>query len=198
MDVTRILGLYALGLFPMDEPGRAELPWWAADPRTVFELDDAALEATRRKVRRSLRHADQAGWTTRVDEAFEVVLAACAAPRHEGDGVWITPRLQDVYRLLHEAGHAHSHELWADGELVAGVLAVRLGRAAMLESMFHRRAHAGNAVLVRTLERLAADGVELCDVQLPTPHLRRLGARDVGQEEYERRLQAAAGSVPAV
>ena len=41
MEAETIVGLYAQGMFPMDEPGAAELPWWVADPRTIFELDHA-------------------------------------------------------------------------------------------------------------------------------------------------------------
>ncbi len=192
MDIGRILGLYALGLFPMDEPGRPELPWWTADPRTVFDLDEASLAATRRKVRRSLRAGEEAGWALRIDVAFERVLEACARPRRDGDAVWLTDRLAAVYRALHAAGHAHSFELWDGDELVGGILAVTLDQAAMLESMFHTRPHAGNVALVSTLEALAAGGCELCDVQLSTPHLVRLGARELSQDAYEERLRAAA------
>ena len=64
MDHDAILSLYAQGLFPMDDPGAGpaavsrELPWWVADPRTVFELDEASRAALRRRVRRSLRARD--------------------------------------------------------------------------------------------------------------------------------------------
>jgi leucyl/phenylalanyl-tRNA--protein transferase len=61
----------------------------------------------------------------------------------------------------------------------------------MLESMRRLRPKAGNALLVRTLDLLAAQGIELCDIQLPTPHTLRLGARLLPREEYDRRLAAA-------
>ncbi|WP_205699553.1 leucyl/phenylalanyl-tRNA--protein transferase [Conexibacter sp. SYSU D00693] len=193
MDVGRILGLYALGLFPMDEEGRTELPWWTADPRTVFELDPDALAHTRRKVRRSVAVGEREGWQLRLDLAFDRVLQGCARPRRDGDGVWLTPRMGALYGALHAAGHAHSFELWdADGrELLAGVLAVTLDGAAMLESMFHLRPHAGNVALLRTLETLASGGCVVCDVQLSTPHLLRLGAQEISQVAYEERLRAA-------
>jgi leucyl/phenylalanyl-tRNA--protein transferase len=119
------------------------------------------------------------------------VLHACARPREPGDGVWITPRLRGLYRRLYEAGLAHSFELHAGGELAAGIVGVVLGRAAMLESMFHRVGHAGNVLLVHTLDELAADGFALCDIQLPTEHTTWLGARLVSRAEYEERLRAA-------
>jgi leucyl/phenylalanyl-tRNA---protein transferase len=191
--VEEAVALYAAGWFPMDGPEheRAPLPFFAAHERAVLELDAPARAALRRRVRRSLRRDD--GWRLASDRAFDAVLRACARSRAPDDEVWITPRLQELYRRLHRAGVAHSFELWAGDELLAGVLAVLLGRAAMLESMAHWRADAGNVLLVRTLDELATRGFELCDVQLPTPHTVRLGARLVPRAAYEERLRAALG-----
>jgi leucyl/phenylalanyl-tRNA--protein transferase len=195
VDVDTILGLYAQGLFPMDEPGapsRGELPWWVADPRTVFELDAESRASVTRRVRRSLRGGpDRIDWELRLDGAFEEVVARCARPRAPGDGVWLTERMQALYRVLHAAGHAHTFEVWADGELAAGLVSVTIGRAAMLESMFHRVPHAGNALVALTLEALAGGGCELCDIQTATPHTLRLGAVEIPRAEYEARLRAA-------
>jgi leucyl/phenylalanyl-tRNA--protein transferase len=192
VDVARILDLYAQGLFPMDEPGARELPWWVADPRTVFELDDASRAALRRRVRRSLRARDD--WRLRLDGAFDEVIERCARPREPGDGVWLTPRMQVLYRTLHAAGYAHTFEVWVDEALAAGLIAVTLGRAAMLESMFHRVPHAGNALVALTLDALAGGGCELCDIQTATPHTLRLGAVQIPQAEYEARLARALGT----
>jgi leucyl/phenylalanyl-tRNA--protein transferase len=189
-DVTLALSAYVQGLFPMDDPEAqdAPLPFYRADPRAVMELDGDALEATRRRLRRSL--ARDPGWTPAVDRGFATTVARCALPRSEG-GVWITPRLARLYGKLHKTGVAHSFELWDGDRLAAGILGVVLGRAAMLESMFHLVPHAGNVNLVRTLERLAAAGVELCDIQIASEHTRRLGAIEIPALEFERRLRQA-------
>jgi leucyl/phenylalanyl-tRNA--protein transferase len=198
VDVDDILGLYAQGLFPMDDPGSQgpgggsgsrELPWWIADPRTVFELDEASRAALRRRVRRSLNARDD--WELRLSTAFDAVVAHCARPRGPDDGVWLTPRMHALYRLLHAAGHAHTFEIWVQDELAAGMIAVTLGRAAMLESMWHRVPHAGNVLVSRTLDALAAGGATLCDIQTATPHTLRLGAVQIPRLEYEARLRAA-------
>ena len=196
-----MLGLYAQGLFPMDDPGvggpdsgpsSRELPWWVADPRTIFELDEASRAAVRRRVRRSLNARDD--WQLRISNAFDEVIARCARPRAPGDGVWLTPRMHRLYRLLHASGHAHTFEIWVDGELAAGLISVTIGRAAMLESMWHRVPHAGNVLLSRTLDALAGGGAELCDIQTATPHTLRLGAVQIPREEYEARLRNALSS----
>jgi len=192
VDTATILGLYAQGLFPMDDPGPPaprELPWWVADPRTVLELDPASRAALNRRVRRSLRARDD--WELRIDGAFDEVIAACGRPRALQDGVWLTERMHALYRTLHTAGHAHTFEVWVEGELAAGLISVTIGRAAMLESMFHRIPHAGNALLALTLEALAGGGCVLCDIQTATAHTLRLGAVQISRAEYEARLRAA-------
>jgi leucyl/phenylalanyl-tRNA--protein transferase len=165
------------------------LPFYAAEDRALFELDERTRTRLRRRVRRSLRAGE--GWTLRMDTAFDTVLEACARPREEDDGVWITPRLAALYRELHDAGYAHSFEVDAGDRLGAGMLAVLIGRAAMLESMAHWVPHAGNVLVARTLDHLAARGYHFADVQLPTQHTLRLGARLVPRAQYERRLRAA-------
>jgi leucyl/phenylalanyl-tRNA---protein transferase len=172
----------------MDDPGAqdAPLPFYRADPRAVFELSD--LARTRRAVRRSL--AADPGWRPATDRAFAKVLAGCAAPRAD-DGVWLTPRLARLYERLHAVGVAHSFELWEGDRLAAGILGVALGRAVLLETMFHAVPHAGNVNLVRTLERLREAGVTLCDVQIISDHTRRLGAVEIPAAAFERRLSAA-------
>jgi leucyl/phenylalanyl-tRNA--protein transferase len=191
-DVDQALALYAAGFFPMDDPDEepfGPLPFYAADERCVFELDERSRAALRRRVRRSLRTGD--GWALRLDTRFELVLESCARPRSPEDGIWLTPRLASLYRRLHAAGHAHSFEVHAGDRLGAGMLVVTLGRAAMLESMTHWVPHAGNVLVSRTLDALAARGFHFADVQLPTAHTMRLGARLIAREDYERRLRAA-------
>ncbi len=191
MPVEEAVARYAAGFFPMDDdPAAPQVPWYAADPRAVLELDTAARATLHRRLRRSLVRS-QPGWELRCDGAFEVVVAACAQPRAAGDGVWITRRLRRQYMRLHAVGVAHTFELWVDGAPAAGIVAVLLGRAALMESMFHSVSHAGNVLLARTLDHLAAEGFTLCDIQLPTPHTLRLGARPVSRVEFDARLRKA-------
>ncbi|MEA2284274.1 MAG: leucyl/phenylalanyl-tRNA---protein transferase [Solirubrobacteraceae bacterium] len=179
----------------MDDAGdpSGPLPFYAAHERAVFELDERSRTALRRRVHRSLRAGED--WRLRLDTRFDVVLDACARPRAEDDGVWITPRLKALYRRMHAAGFAHSLEIHAGDRLGAGLIAVCLGRAAMLESMTHWVPHAGNVLLARTLDHLASCGFHFADVQVPTAHTLRLGARMVAREEYERRLGDAVRDV---
>jgi leucyl/phenylalanyl-tRNA--protein transferase len=179
LELPEIVGRYARGLFPMEDG------WYAADPRAVFPLDDDAVALLRRKLARSLRAGQ---FSFRVDAAFSEVIEECARPRGEADGVWLQPWIAAQYEQLGLAGLAHTFEIWADGSLAAGMIGVTLRRAAFLESMFHTVPHAGNVLLVRTLEHLAASGFTLADIQTPTDHTARLGAVQLSRDEFERRL----------
>jgi leucyl/phenylalanyl-tRNA---protein transferase len=183
LELPEIVARYARGLFPMEDG------WYAADPRAVLSLEPGAVAFVRRKLRRSLRAGE--GWSFALDRAFGEVVASCSRPRSASDGVWLKPWIAEQYALLQGAGLAHSFEIWTDGELAAGLIGVTIGRAAFLESMFHTVPHAGNVLLARTLESLAAAGCELCDIQTPTDHTLRLGAVQLPREEFERRLAAA-------
>ena len=72
------------------------------------------------------------------DLAFADVMTACAEPRDDQGGTWITEEMIAAYTALHVAGHAHSMEAWQDGLLVGGLYGVSLGRAFFGESMFTR------------------------------------------------------------
>lgn len=188
-EIEEAVYRYAAGAFPMDDEDAAEIPWYTAPERAVFELDDASRAGVQRKVRRDARAC--AAFELAIDRDYDAVLELCATPP-PGEGVWITPRLADLYRRLHAAGYAHSFELWTpEGELAAGILGVALGRAAMLESMRKTMPSAGNALLIRTLDHLHGAGFDLCDIQLPTAHTERLGCTLISQEAYEARLAAA-------
>lgn len=194
LPLDDVIAMYASGWFPMDDEDHPDepLPWYAPERRGVFDLDEGALELARRAVRRSLGRIEVERWQLRIDGAFAETLAHCAAPRGPEDGTWLTPRMARLYASLHAAGLCHTIELWdpEDG-LLAGTVAVMIGRAAFLESMFHRRPHAGNVMLVRTLELLARSGAGLCDIQMTTPHTERLGAREISRWQYMARLEAA-------
>jgi leucyl/phenylalanyl-tRNA---protein transferase len=179
LEPATLVDAYRRGIFPWPHPG-APLPWFSPDPRGVIPLDGVAVS---RSLRARLRNA---GWETTVDRAFAAVLAGCAdRPRalHEG-GTWITAPMRTAYQRLHDLGHAHSLEVWAGDELVGGLYGVGVGGVFTGESMFHLASDASKVALVDLTARLAAAGACLIDVQMVTPHLASLGARDLPRAEF--------------
>lgn len=167
---------YDLGIFPW--PGDSgTIWWWSPDPRAVIPIGGLHVS---RSLRRTLR-----GGRLRCtsDVAFAAVVDACA--RRPGEGTWITAAMQRAYGDLHQAGDAHSVEVWDDGDrMVGGLYGVSVGRLFCGESMFHRRTDASKVAMVSTMQILAAGGFDLFDVQLPTPHLRSMGAIEFARDRY--------------
>jgi leucyl/phenylalanyl-tRNA---protein transferase len=92
---------------------------------------------------------------------------------------------------LHERGKAHSVEAYMDDELVGGLYGVVLGGAFMGESMFSWMRDASKVCLVRLVERLKERGYVLLDCQIQNAHLRSLGAVEIPEREYLKRLKEA-------
>jgi leucyl/phenylalanyl-tRNA---protein transferase len=179
LEPATLVDAYRRGIFPWPHPG-APLPWFSPDPRGVIPLDGLAVS---RSLRARLRRS---GWETTVDRAFAAVLAGCAesrGPTREG-GTWITPPMRAAYQRLHDLGHAHSLEVWDGAELVGGLYGVGVGGVFTGESMFHVASDASKVALVDLTARLAEAGGCLIDVQMVTPHLASLGARDVPRAEF--------------
>ena len=181
LSAARLLEAYGNGIFPWYSQGQPVL-WWSPDPRMVLFVDE--FEPSR-SLRKTLRRIDLTGsWTVTLDQAFLQVMRACAAPRPGQDGTWITRDIIKAYHALHQAGHAHSVEVWSDGRLIGGLYGVSIGRMFFGESMFAQVTDASKcacAALVAMLRRL-----DFCmvDCQQSTEHLASLGAREIPREEF--------------
>ena len=123
--------------------------------------------------------------------AFKEVLDHCAEETKDRPITWINPSIRKAYHQLHERGHCHSVEAWQGGVLVGGLYGVSLGQAFFGESMFSRASHASKAYLVALVERLKERGFVLLDTQFTTDHLKRFGAIDIDQGDYELLLEEA-------
>ncbi|MFV8833881.1 leucyl/phenylalanyl-tRNA--protein transferase [Aquisalimonas sp.] len=169
LSERRLLAAYQRGIFPWFEEDQPVL-WWSPDPRGVLYPD--ALHVGR-SLRKRLRNSD---FELSLDTAFEAVITACAAPRGQETGTWITKDMHDAYCHLHERGIAHSVEVWHRMRLVGGLYGVSLGRAFFGESMFSRATDASKFALVTLTRQLQHWGFHFVDCQIISPHLARLGA----------------------
>ena len=181
LSVERLLDAYRHGIFPWFNPGEPIL-WWSPDPRMV--LVPSEIRVTRSLAKR-IRNG---GFEVRVDTAFADVMRACAAPREDAAGTWISPAMVAAYTRLHQAGYAHSVETWHDGELVGGLYGVAIGRMFYGESMFSRMPDASKVALVRLAQQLHQWGFGLIDCQMETAHLASLGARTISRAAFTARL----------
>ena len=176
-----LISAYSQAFFPMDVQG--EIGWYQPDPRAIIELDAFRVSRNVRQIHRN-RHFE-----IRVNHCFEDVIRACA--RLGAKESWISQEIIEAYTELHRLGLAHCVESWRSGELAGGLYGVTLGGAFFGESMFHRQTNASKVALVALVERLKDRGFELLDVQFLTPHLQRLGAKEIPHVEYVARLERA-------
>ena len=177
LEPERLLAAYRKGIFPWYQEGQPIL-WWSPDPRAV--LWPAGLKVSR-SLRRSLT---KRRFEFRIDTEFERVVAACAEPRHDGGGTWITAEMADAYLRLHHLGWAHSFETWQDGRLVGGLYGVAIGSAFFGESMFTRVTDASKVALVNAVEFLRSHATQIIDCQVASPHTRSLGAVDMPRVQF--------------
>jgi leucyl/phenylalanyl-tRNA--protein transferase len=177
-----MLSGYAQGIFPMAEARDSdELHWVDPRRRGILPLDNFHIS---RSLAREIRGMN---FTIRTDTAFSDVVRRCAA-RPE---TWINAALDEVYRGLHDLGHAHSLEVWREGTLAGGVFGVTLGAAFFGESMFSTRTNASKIALAYLVDRLRRAGFTLFDTQFLTPHLASLGAIEISRAAYRARLAEA-------
>jgi len=181
LSPQRLLLAYRHGIFPWFSEGQPIL-WWSTDPRMVlmtdqFRISDS-LKKTLRKVQRDPRYE------VRFDSAFEQVMRACAAPRRDGPGTWISEDIIKGYSGLHKLGYAHSSELWLDGQLVGGAYGVCIGRMFYGESMFARVSDGSKIALAWLVHFLRQHGVAMIDCQQETGHLASLGAAPIPRAQF--------------
>jgi leucyl/phenylalanyl-tRNA---protein transferase len=171
---------YRAGAFPMaDDYG--QIGFYRSDPRSVLEFDDLHVS---RSLGRVLRKGT---YEVRVDEDFEGVIRACA----EREETWINAEIIEAYVRLHGAGKAHSVEAYSEGNLVGGLYGVTLGGAFMGESMFTRMRDASKVCFVHLVGCLRERDFRLLDCQIQNSHLASLGAHEIPETEFLRRLQHA-------
>jgi leucyl/phenylalanyl-tRNA--protein transferase len=190
LSVERLVNAYRHGIFPWfsdDEP----ILWWSPAPRWIMAPSDI-------KISKSLaKRLRQGSFKVTYDFAFDQVMGACAEPRTETVGTWITEEMQSSYSHLHQAGYAHSFECWRDGILVGGLYGVAIGCCFFGESMFRRETDASKVAFAGACEWLHRWGYQLIDCQVHTPHLESLGARPMARDAFTQKVLLLGKMQPA-
>ena len=182
LDVSTLVRAYSQGIFPWFSEGQPTL-WWSPDPRMTLYTQHFKLH---RSLRKTLNHfLDNTACEIQFDTAFTDVINACAnKPRDDQPGTWILPEMIAAYRALHAAGHAHSVETWAGGELVGGLYCVNLGGMVFGESMFADARDASKIALCGLVAFCRAHDIGMIDCQQNTGHLASLGAQEISREAF--------------
>lgn len=193
LSAERLLMAYPQGIFPWYSEEEPVL-WWSPDPRMVLFPDEFRVSRSFAKTLR--RSARDTSIEVRVDAAFSSVIRACAAPRDDDAGTWITDSLARAYFDLHRRGMAHSVETWIDGRLAGGLYGVALGRMFYGESMFSRASDASKIALAALVQLMRIERVPVIDCQQNTRHLASLGAREIPRTQFVAHLEGSVPSAP--
>jgi leucyl/phenylalanyl-tRNA--protein transferase len=188
LSPERLLAAYRLGIFPWYNENQPIL-WWSPNPRTL--LYPARLHLSR-SLKKQLRHSD---YDIRFDSDFAAVIDACAAPRRNQGGTWITQDMRQAYLRLHQLGHAHTVEVWRDGALVGGLYGVGIGRVFFGESMFSRVSDGSKIALAALVHGVGAQ-LDLIDCQVRSEHLMSLGAQELERRQFTRQLAISCTATP--
>ncbi|MET0088317.1 MAG: leucyl/phenylalanyl-tRNA--protein transferase [Sedimenticola sp.] len=189
LSVERLLNAYRHGIFPWYSAGQPIL-WWSPDPRTVMYPEKLKVS---RSLKKSLRNR---GFQVSFDRDFSAVIDACSEPRESDPGTWITGEMKNAYLAMHQQGHAHSVEIWLDGDLVGGLYGIAIGRVFFGESMFSRTSDASKVALVHLTGKLLGWGYRLIDCQVYTSHLVSLGAEEISREQFCSALESLCEEPP--
>jgi leucyl/phenylalanyl-tRNA--protein transferase len=178
LSVERLVLAYRWGIFPWFNPEDPIL-WWHPDPRYV-------LFPHQLKVSKSMRpYFNQRKFSVTYNRAFPAVMAACGGVDRPGqDGTWISEDMLTAYTALHEAGYAHSVEVWQDDALVGGLYGVAIGRVFFGESMFSLVSNASKFGFITLVQHLTAQGCQLIDCQQGTQHLISMGAVGISRKAF--------------
>ncbi|MBD3798136.1 MAG: leucyl/phenylalanyl-tRNA--protein transferase [Campylobacterales bacterium] len=181
LNPSRLLRAYQNGIFPWYSHGEPIL-WWSTDPRLIMELDDFKLS---KSLKKSMKK-----FTYKFDHNFQEVMKKCAStPRRDQQGTWINEDVIEAYTQLHHMGFAHSVETYYQNVLVGGLYGVVIGKVFCGESMFSHLNDASKAAYATLIKHLKIWGYDFIDCQIPTNHLKSLGAKEVTREYFLNRLK---------
>jgi leucyl/phenylalanyl-tRNA--protein transferase len=174
LSVARLILAYQNGIFPWYSDDTPIL-WYSPHKRFVLFTDKI-------NVSRSMTRAFKQFRIT-YDTDFKSVIESCASvDRKDQDGTWITTDMQNAYIKLHQAGHAHSVEVWKDDVLVGGMYGVAVNGVFCGESMFSRVSNASKAALIWLCQN---KDFKMIDCQIHSEHLESMGAGMISREEFQ-------------
>lgn len=178
LSADLVLDAYTKGIFPWYGTQDPVL-WWSPNPRLILYPNDL-------KISKSLQKSiNKDIFNVKFDTNFKEVIKKCASVyRKNQNGTWIVTEIKKVYTQLHKLGYAHSVEAYLGDELVGGLYGISIGKAFFGESMFATHTDASKVAFYHLIQKLKTWNFDFIDCQVPTNHLKSLGAIEVDREYF--------------
>ena len=182
LNPLRILEAYKNGIFPWFNDDD-NLMWWSPDPRMI-------LYPEKIKISKSFKSfLKKKEYRVSFNENFEDVIESCSnIKRVNQKGTWITNGLKQSFIELHLMGYAHSVEVWQNGVIIGGLYGLDLGNIFCGESMFSIKSNASKVGLYFLCKELKQNNYRFIDCQVPSQHLRSLGAEEISRDNFLKKL----------
>ena len=179
LSVDRLVEAYSSGIFPWYSEGEP-IMWFSPNPRFILYPEVFKVSRSLAKTIKSKKYR------VSIDTCFDKVIQHCSdVPRVGQDGTWITEEMMGAYVQLHKLGIAHSFEVFG------GLYGVSLGSAFFGESMFHLKPDASKVALHGLVNLMLEWGYGFIDAQVPTDHMKNMGAVEVERSVFLKKLEAS-------
>ena len=183
LETTTLVEAYKKGIFPWPFSEQEPVAWFSPDPRGV--LDWAHLHVPRS----FKKFAKKYSFEIIYNQKFDRIIEKCAhIPRKNQTETWITPDMQEAYKVLFKKQLAWCSGCYEDGVLQGGMYGVCIDGIISAESMFHQKSNAGKLCLVSLMEQLNRVNINWLDTQMITPVVASFGGREVSRQEFLQRL----------
>lgn len=181
LSVDRLLCAYQQGIFPWYAFRESPEPYWYCPMQrfVIFPNEIHVSHSMRNLMNKQL-------YDVTINRDFEGVIEQCSRLRYEEDGAWLGEDMMEAYKELHRQHFAASVEVWQGSRLVGGLYGVNIGKAFFGESMFSIVPSGSKLALIHLAQFMERNGGSLIDCQLETPHLKSMGGRFIGYDEYMR------------
>ena len=178
LSLETVLEAFRRGIYPTAHMG--PMKWWSPDVRAVIDLQNTYIDQATRRIFRKGK------WSITFNRDFESVVRGCAGPRTGRPPLtWLTTRMEWMFRELHQAGYAHSVEVWDEnGQLAGGLFGVAIGAVYFGQSMFGNQRNASKVAIAALHRHLAHWGYAARDGRRMTPHLQSLGFVPMPRAEF--------------
>lgn len=186
LELSTLIEAYSKGIFPWPTEGYPML-WFCPNKRGILKFDQFKIPTSLKKKLKSYKNIKYTQ-----NKSFSKVIQACAEQkRTQQSGTWISDDIKEAYIKFHEAGFAHSWEVWENEDLVGGGYGVFCKGVFAGESLFHRKTNMSKLALIRMVEDLKSMGLTWMDTQMVTPLLSSFGAEEISKKKYLKLLSEA-------